>query len=83
MMKTKMKLIHLISRINLLLMIFTSYVNMIQCSSPMIGDRPWWKEKSVIYQIYPRSFRDSDGDGIGDLKGKNLNRPFIDVKILN
>lgn len=40
------------------------------------GDPDWWRG-AVIYQIYPRSFQDSNEDGIGDLKGITQRLPYI------
>ncbi len=40
--------------------------------------RKWWKEQ-VVYQIYPRSFKDSNGDGIGDLKGIISKISYLDT----
>src|ERR1700726_1488848 len=39
--------------------------------------RPAWWQKAVIYEIYPRSFQDSNGDGIGDLNGITSRLPYL------
>lgn len=39
-------------------------------------EKTWWKEASV-YQIYPASFKDSNGDGLGDVPGIISKIPYI------
>ncbi|OAP41030.1 alpha-glucosidase [Sinorhizobium glycinis] len=42
----------------------------------LAADKDWWRG-AVIYQIYPRSFQDTNGDGIGDLKGITARLPHV------
>ena len=48
--------------------IISSLIYSQKISAQSANNQKWWKE-AVVYQIYPRSFKDSDGDGVGDLKG--------------
>ena len=40
------------------------------------SDEIWWRH-GVFYQIYPRSFQDADGDGVGDIKGIIDRLPYL------
>lgn len=47
------------------------------CGTVHAQHLPKWLEKAVVYQIYPASFKDSNGDGVGDLKGIESQLDYI------
>ncbi|WP_026556214.1 glycoside hydrolase family 13 protein [Arthrobacter sp. 35W] len=53
----------------------SSSLNLVSAAGATTGP-DWWRQ-AAVYQIYPRSFSDSNGDGIGDLKGITAKVPYL------
>jgi Glycosidases len=49
-------------------------------SSVRCNQKEWWKN-TVIYQILVPSFKDSNNDGIGDLRGKNVRKRYLELTL--
>ncbi len=48
------------------------------CGASLAAPPPPWWQQAVIYEIYPRSFQDSNGDGVGDLNGIGQRLPYLE-----
>jgi maltose alpha-D-glucosyltransferase / alpha-amylase len=57
--------------------IFIIFFGLLITSSVIGQTHPNWIKKSVFYQIYPSSIQDSDGNGIGDIKGIQSRLDYI------